>query len=431
MKAFAIALKDMKRSFRSAFALMFMFGVPLMVTGMFALMFSSTVGEVDASVPLPVTRVLVVNLDAGDPNLAAGIIAAGGQPESLGDVIEGTLGSPALTDLLQVSAAADEESARAAVDAKSADVAVIIRPSFSADFAEGKTAVVRLYYDPTLTIGPQIVKSVLGQAIDGISGGKLAVDLAMENLGSGAAPEAYVQAAASASQAYAQTGAVLHNPSALVALQAVRKPVEAATPLGAILGPILTGMMIFFAFFTAGSSAQNILQETEDGTMARLFTTPTRQSTILGGKFIAVVVVVLAQVTLLMLIGNAVFKIQWGALTAVILAALGIIILATAFGIFLTSLMKSTKQGGVVYGGLMTVTGMLGMVPIFAGTGGGGSSAVDLVSLFTPQGWAIRGLMLAMGGAGTAEAAINLLVLLALSAVFFGIGVWKFQKRFA
>ena len=48
------------------------------------------------------------------------------------------------------------------------------------------------------------------------------------------------------------------------------------------------GMTIFYAFFTGTSTAQTILREDEDGTLPRLFTTPTTQATILGGKFLAV-----------------------------------------------------------------------------------------------------------------------------------------------
>ena len=48
------------------------------------------------------------------------------------------------------------------------------------------------------------------------------------------------------------------------------------------------GMTIFYAFFTGTSTAQTILREDEDGTLPRLFTTPTSQATVLGGKFLAV-----------------------------------------------------------------------------------------------------------------------------------------------
>ena len=37
------------------------------------------------------------------------------------------------------------------------------------------------------------------------------------------------------------------------------------------------GMMIFYAFFTGASTGQTILQEEEEGTLPRLFTTPTPQ----------------------------------------------------------------------------------------------------------------------------------------------------------
>lgn len=64
MKAFDIAIKDMTRSFRSAFALVFMFGVPLLMTGMFYLMFGGS-GNNSHGFTIPVTKVVVANLDQG------------------------------------------------------------------------------------------------------------------------------------------------------------------------------------------------------------------------------------------------------------------------------------------------------------------------------------------------------------------------------
>ena len=72
---------------------------------------------------------------------------------------------------------------------------------------------------------------------------------------------------------------------------------------------------------------------------------------------------------------------------------------------------------------------MLGMMTVF--TGGSPSGAVSTLSLLVPQGWAVRGLMLAFHGAALGDVALNLLVLLALSLAFFAIGVLRFQKRFA
>jgi len=62
MKILDIAIKDMTRSFRSAFALMFMFGVPLVMTGMFYLMFGNSSNN-PQGFSVPVTKVVVANLD--------------------------------------------------------------------------------------------------------------------------------------------------------------------------------------------------------------------------------------------------------------------------------------------------------------------------------------------------------------------------------
>ena len=62
MKVLDIALKDMLRSFRSAIALVFMFILPLLTTGLLYFAFGGLGGD-DGDFDLPVTRVQVVNLD--------------------------------------------------------------------------------------------------------------------------------------------------------------------------------------------------------------------------------------------------------------------------------------------------------------------------------------------------------------------------------
>ena len=65
MKALDIALKDMLRSFRSFFAIIFMFIVPLLVTGMFYFMFGNIAENGDFS--LPRTQVVIADMDEGGP----------------------------------------------------------------------------------------------------------------------------------------------------------------------------------------------------------------------------------------------------------------------------------------------------------------------------------------------------------------------------
>ena len=92
MKVLDIAIKDMTRSFRSTFALVFMFGVPLLMTGMFYFMFGG-VGKSDQGFSVPVTKVVVANLDQGGPSfdLAKAGFPGGSQAHSLGDMVLSTL----------------------------------------------------------------------------------------------------------------------------------------------------------------------------------------------------------------------------------------------------------------------------------------------------------------------------------------------------
>jgi hypothetical protein len=91
-----------------------------------------------------------------------------------------------------------------------------------------------------------------------------------------------------------------------------------------------------------------------------LFITPTPQATILGGKFLAVFLTVVVQMAVLIAAGRLIFGIRWGALEAVVLIALGVVLAASGFGVFVNSFLKDTKQGGVVFGGILTVTACWG-----------------------------------------------------------------------
>jgi len=94
-------------------------------------------------------------------------------------------------------------------------------------------------------------------------------------------------------------------------------------------------------------------------------------------------------------------------------------------------LLKTSKQAGAVLGGVLTVTGMLGMIKIFTMGSGSSPAWADLASMFVPQGWAVRGISQVMNGAGWNEVLVSCAALVAMSIVFFVVGVVRFQKRFA
>ena len=427
MKAFDIAIKDLTRSFRSVFAVLFMFGIPLLVTGMFYLMFGGMKDE-GGGFALPQTKVIIANLDAGDPSLETVIsqFPADSGVQSIGDMIVAGLQQGDLAALISVTLVEDAGAARAAVDHQEAGVSVIIPADFSARFASlSGQAVLEIYQDSALTLGPAIVRSILNQFMDGLSSTKIAVNTAISQTGSsdpvfiGQVVEAFLTASL-------QT----RDPAALIE---VRNPVasqgEEIPLVKRIIGLIMGGMMVFYAFYTGTASAETLLQEDEMGTLPRLFTTPTSQATILGGKLLAVLLTVIIQLVVLLTLGALIFKINWGSPGSILLFSLGTVIIASTFGVFVNSLMKNTKQGGIVFGGVLTFSGMIGMLPVFVFSNP--SALLETISLVVPQGWAIHALFQSMQGASTGDLMITLLVMLAWSMAFFGIGVWRFQKRYA
>jgi ABC-type Na+ efflux pump permease subunit len=433
MKAFDIAIKDMTRSFRSVFAIVFMFGVPLLVTGMFYFMFGNTADE--GGFNLPKTKVVIANLDEGGPKFQVNPknIPGGKKAETMGELIASILQSDEMADLIEVTPVSGAGTARGAVDSQTAQVAIIIPPDFSHQFADvdGK-AVIEFYQDPTLTIGPAIMRAILSRFMDGMAGVKIAVNVFLDE----AEPDEAVLTGRVVQRYLKISLAESDDPEG--ELLEVSAPAEGQKDKAAesqnlmlnIIGPIMGGMMVFYAFYTGTSTAQSILREEDERTLPRLFTTPTSQAVILSGKFLSVFMTVSVQVIVLITTAHLIFGIQWGGLLTTALMAAGIIFSASAFGIFVNSFFKSTKQGGVIFGGVLTVTGMLGMIKIFAMNSPIARQMGDTVSLLVPQGWAVRGLIQSMNGEPVNSVLATVLVSLVWSAVFFAVGVRRFNRRY-
>ncbi|MBI3161334.1 MAG: ABC transporter permease [Chloroflexi bacterium] len=431
MKSLDIALKDMTRSFRSFYAVVFMFGIPLLVTGMFYFMFGRIADNGEFS--LPKTKVIVANMDEGGPkfNVDTDNVPGGEDADTMGELIVGILESEDMADLIVVTHAPSPAAARAAVDNQTQQVAIIIPVDFSEKFADvDEDASIEFYQDPTLNFGPRIIRAILNRFTEGMAGVKIAINVFLDE----AKPEDEIYVG-EVVQRYLKLS-LAEEEDLEGELLDVRVPVkeDAAAKsenlLIRIVGPIMGGMMIFYAFYTGTSTGQSILQEEEERTMPRLFTTPTSQTTILSGKFLSVFMTVSVQVIVLLVVAKYIFGIRWGAPLAVVISATGIIFSASSFGIFVNSLLKDTKNGGVIFGGLLTVTGMVGMINAFSGKVTTSAQFGD-VSLLVPQGWAVLSLTQAMHHQPISSLLFTMSILLAWGAFFFIAGVWRFNKRYA
>ena len=419
MKALDIALKDMRQSFRSKGAIIFMFVVPILITVLFSFMFGSIAGG-DEEFALPNTAVVLVNLDEGQ---APGV-------GSMGAFLADTLQGEGLVDLLTITEMNDAAAARTAVDNQEAGVAIIIPADFTdATIGQGQTAVVELYRDPTLTIGPAIVSSIVSQVVDGMAAANIGIGVTMSQFAEAGLPltPQMVQELVAATT---RTVGAAQQAGSLTQMQAPPGQ-EAGNELTQMLAFILGGMMVFYAFFTGANVLYTVLTEQENGTLQRLFTTPTSHMTIFSGKFIAALLILTVQVAVLLTFGSLVFDIQWGDPLPVAIAAAGLIIIAATTGLFLVSLLKTTRQASLIFGGLLTLTGMLGLFTVFTAGAPNTPAALNTISLLVPQGWAIRTFRQAMEGSDLRDIAVTFAVILLWSAIFFFIGQRRLQKRFS
>ncbi len=426
MKIMDIALKDLLRAFRSVFVLVFAFILPLLTIAIFYFAFGG-MGSDGGGFNLPTTKVQVVNLDQPDPQYEDFVA---------GDVLVEALQNEAYADLFEVTEVDSADAARAAVDNQEAGVAVIIPANLTAAaFDPEGSASIEIYQDPILSIGPSIVKSFVGQFVDNFTGSRIAAEVAYEQLAEQRATidDAVLVNIASQYGDWAQVQS--HDTSALFDTVLITGGEQEETNMVTqMMSTIMAGMMVFYAFFTGASASQSILKEEEEGTLARLFTTPTPQSTVLGGKFIAIFAMLVIQVSVLVVLATVIFGINWGQTLPVLLVALGLIVLAASFGIFITSWLKGTKQAGAVYGGVLNIVGWVGISRMFLtlvpGTEGFAPIG-NTVSLISPYGWALWGWQETLAGGGVGDVLLIVAVMLVMSAAFFSIGVLKFRKRFA
>jgi len=418
MKAYQLALKDMKQAFRSLFALAFMFLIPILITTLFSIMFNGGGDEdqVEPAFQLSVIPIQLVNQDQGQ----------------MGVLLADILSSEALSDFLDVTQAGDEVSARQAVDKQDAQVAVIIPADFSAALTtSGLQTEVELYQDPTLSIGPGIVETIINQFMISFTGSQIMLDVADTQFSARGVPLPQEQVQYLIGE-YTRAVQSMGGESVVFSSQTPAGDVQPANAgMTGALGVIMGGMTIFYTFFTGTYASNSILKEEEEGTLARLFSTATPHTTILAGKLLAAAMMIAVQLSVLLLFGWLVFNVSWGSLALLVLFVLATTFGAATFGLFAISLAKDRRQAGAINGAGVTVTGMLGMADLFMMSSPAPNQTIKALSLLVPQGWANQGLLAISDAQPVGDILLYLGGLLAWSAVMFYVGFRRFKNRFA
>jgi ABC-2 type transport system permease protein len=423
MKILDIAIKDLTHSFRSLFAIGMTIIAPLLLIGLISLAFG---GAFSGNADLPAVTVGIYTAD----KLTDYTIL----DEPLGENIRSMFFDASVQSWITASDFSDETSLRAALDQREIGVAVIVPSDFSQRYLAGdRDTQVLIMSDPTLTIAPQVVQNMVTAMMDGVAGGGIAIETVLERQQlQGIQPDPNLISALvnRYTEWYREFQRNLfHNPKeAVLVMVASTGEIATENPMQQMLGLMMAGQMVFFAFFTGAYSMMSILEENEEGTLARLFTLPVDRTAILAGKFLAVFLMVIIQGIVLIIAAHFIFKIQWGDPMMVILALLGQVVASAGLGVLLISFVKTSRQAGPVLGGALTAMGMLG--GLFTANIAM-PEAFNRLAAFTPQGWVVRGWKTVLNGQPAADLLLPLLVMLVVGLIMFAIGAIRFRRRFA
>jgi ABC-2 type transport system permease protein len=422
MKIIDIAFKDLIRSTRSLFLIGMAIVAPLLLTALIYFAFGSISS---GTMSMASIKVGVVNAD---------VLPADAPLEApLGDSIHSMFFDDSVKSWLTASDYADETAARAAVDAQEIGVAVIIPATFTEDYLVGTTdTAITILQDPTLTIGPTVVRDMVTSLLDGVAGGGIAYKVINERMisnGKTLEPATIPTFFERYANWYADfQRALFHAPEkAALMVKAPAVNGDMTDSVRTMMGLVMSGQLIFFSFYTGAYAMMSILQESEEGTLERMFTTPTDRTTILAGKFLAVFITVIIQGAVLLIAGHYLFKINWGEPGSLTLSLLGQMFASVGLAVLLVSFIKTTKQAGPIFGGGLTMLGMLS--GLFTA-----NMKIDIFNTmgnFTPQGWVLKAWKLSIAGQPVSELIVPFIVMFAMGVVMFAIGARMFGKRFA
>ncbi|HSJ50667.1 MAG TPA: ABC transporter permease [Actinomycetota bacterium] len=384
-QALAIAAKDLRLRIRDRSAFIIGFLVPFGLAGIFSL----TLADVDEEEDLRVSYT-VVDLDGG--HLAA--------------AFKGVLGSLDFVELQEASSAVEAE--RAAEEGE-VDAAFVLPEGFSDSVAAGGGGEIEVLLDPRSDIGGLVARSLARSFASDLDAVTLSVATA---LASGAPTQ---DAAALAERAEALP------PAARLDRDTAESRTLSTTGFFAI------GMAVFFVFFTVEFGVRSLLDERQEGTLARLLVAPLRPAWIVAGKVVSGFVVGVVSMGALVIATNVLLGAEWGDPVGVALLVVFGVASAVAVTALVATLAKTPQQAGGYTSLVTVVLGLVGgtFFPISQ------ASFLGTVSLLAPQQWMMRGFLRVASGGEVVDVVPSLLALAAFVVVTGSVAVVRARSLMA
>ena len=396
MRWFHVGIKDLTVTVRDRGSLAILIAMPMILI----VILSSALGNLASN--LGKTPVAVINLDQG---------RVGAQ------ITDGFFTDQQLTTLFLAQRMTDPLEARTLVAKGDLAGALVVPADFSRRLNTGRSSKLTIYTDPGRQIAGTVFRSVAESLSTRVSAASIA-----------ARTSAYYVAPLRVRDPgfiYSVIGKAVQSASDTSALSAVQV-VESTAARGTELSTLsyyAGAMSVMFLMFGAMFGAFSLVRERDNWTLPRMLMSPGTRWEILGGKMFGVFMVGGLQFLVLLAFTSA-LGVRWGDPLAVGLIAVSTVAAATGLAIFIAAVAKTVRA----------VSGVAQMLIQFMAAVGGSFFPVSQFPAWmqplhyaSVNGWSIDGILATMRGAGAVEVLPNVVALLVIAAVFFGIGAWRLR----
>ena len=313
----------------------------------------------------PLALAFVLNLVFGDLSegeleVTMGVVDADGSPVS--DQLAGNMlgldGNGGI-EVTSLDPAADPE---AALDERTLDAVVLIPSGFGAGVMSARAPEITLLENPDRPVQAGVVESI----VDGVT-----TDIERTRL-----------LAAAGGQLGVEPGVT--PPATDVAF-------TQEWPGGQVLdmtSRLMAGMAIMFVFFTVGFGVTTLLEEKENGTLARLLAAPIPRNAILGAKALVSYTLGVLATMILFITATVLMGAEWGSWLGVLALVLTACLTAVAMMAIVAGLAKRAEGAGAVQSIIAVGLALLGgsWFPV------SGEGVLGLLARLTPHFWFLEGL---------------------------------------
>jgi ABC-2 type transport system permease protein len=388
--AWLICLKDLRSRFRDRSALIIGIVVPLGLAFIFSSIFGGISGNSKA-------------IDLGVANLDQGALAR--------QFVDQVLGSVGRSGLIAIHQEATAAGARARVASGALDAVIIIPAGFSARVEADRPASMQVIGNVDAPISAEVARSIA----DGFAADLNRVRLSVATVLAGGRNPGTVTPAQT--QALGARAAAADAPVAVQDVSAATKELDEKSFFAA-------GMAVFFLFFTVQFGVTSLLEERNDGTLARLLAAPIPRASILGGKLLTSFLLGVISMLVLVVATSVLFGASWGNPAGVTVLTVAAILAATGIMALIATVARSSEQASNWQSVVAVILGLLGgtFFPIAQSPG-----IFSRLTFVAPQAWFLRGLGDLRGGSISVvwEPA---LAMLAFAVVAGGIAVFRLAR---